>query len=371
MVSITDSPTQIQGIGPGKSPAVDEFHVAEDYNTTEGQAEDHEDEEAMRRRLEEWRAMAANLQGGFTQMPDAVRKDPTLSSNAKLVYEHLLGYMWDKEWCWPSQKRIAAEIGISRRTVIRVCKELSNRLYIEKWRRGLGRTNVYFVNPLTFVISTGIALTQINLHPFTDVAATSSIAALYNTTFYAIDPIPNITKPSKTNNQTNDIEQAAAERVKEVNTAKTNQKPSAQAAAIAAVTGIPVAQLAELGIAQEPRRRPIPSFITEKITRYTKEIGDAAKSTKSNITRAAKLYYFGVDYIKEAQEDPQTWFTDQIYEAKQAAYAVNCIQYRNANNSPNRIPVFFTCLENRFELSDDELLYIRSELPLMYPEDRE
>src|SRR5690348_5158965 len=61
------------------------------------QQQDHETEEETRRRLDEWRYMAANLQGSFTQMPDAVRKDSTLSTSAKMVYEHLLGYMWQQE----------------------------------------------------------------------------------------------------------------------------------------------------------------------------------------------------------------------------------------------------------------------------------
>ena len=39
--------------------------------------------------------------------------------------------------------------------------------------------------------------------------------------------------------------------------------------------------------------------------RYTQELGDALKCQKSNITRATKLYYFGIDCIKEAQEDPE------------------------------------------------------------------
>jgi hypothetical protein len=56
-----------------------------------------------------------------------------------------------------------------------------------------------------------------------------------------------------------------------------------------------------------------------------------------------------------------------LYEAKQAAYKVNGIRYRGANNRPNRIPVFFTCLENLFELRDEELAYIRSAEPLFEP----
>jgi hypothetical protein len=115
----------------------------------------------------------------------------------------------------------------------------------------------------------------------------------------------------------------------------------------------------------EPQKRPIPSFITDIMTRYSAELGDSTRSTRSNITRAAKMYYFACDFIKDAQEDPHRFFIDLLYEAKQAAYKVNCIQHRNTNNNPNRIPVFFTCLENRFELTPDERAYIRSDAPLV------
>jgi len=159
----------------------------------EGPEQDHEGEEEMRRRLDEWRCMAANLKGGFTQMPDAVRKDPKLSTSAKLVYEHLLGYMWQQEWCWPGQKRIAAELGISRRTVIRACQELYERGYIDKWRRGQGLTNYYFINPLSFAATTtGRTLTTMSLRlpDNRELVTGSALAALYSTTFYANDDAP-------------------------------------------------------------------------------------------------------------------------------------------------------------------------------------
>src|SRR5215469_298847 len=103
------------------------------------------DEALIRERLEVYRAIiAGNLTEGFTQMPHQVREDPFLSRAAKLVYEQLLKYTRQKDFCWPSQQRIADDIvTISRSTVIRALKELYERGYIEKWRRGLNRTNVY------------------------------------------------------------------------------------------------------------------------------------------------------------------------------------------------------------------------------------
>ena len=173
------------------------------------------------------------------------------------------------------------------------------------------------------------------------------------------EPVP----PSKPNVfSSSSSPQAAAGRAKDAKDDKIAQKQTKQAA-IAAMTGIPQNQLSELEIAQD-RNRPIPDFIKDIISRYSRELGDSSTSTKSNITRAAKLYFFALDYIKDAQDDPQGFFSELLYEAKQAAYKVNGIRYRGANNRPNRMPVFFTCLENRFEFSEDELAYIRSDEPL-------
>ena len=52
-----------------------------------------------------------------------------------------------------SQATIAQATGYSRRSVIRALQELYERGYIERWRRGLGDTNVYYINPLSFARS--------------------------------------------------------------------------------------------------------------------------------------------------------------------------------------------------------------------------
>src|SRR5947207_9643619 len=110
------------------------------------------DDSALQARLETFRnTVSMNLVGGFTQVPNVVLSDAALSASAKLVYEALLSYMWHMDYCWPSQQTIADQLGRSRRTVIRALQELEARGYIERWRRGLTRTNVYFVNPLAFV----------------------------------------------------------------------------------------------------------------------------------------------------------------------------------------------------------------------------
>lgn len=119
------------------------------------QATELTDNAAFDAYLDAWRKeVEANWNGGYAQMPALVRNDPSLSAKAKLVYEQLLSFMWFRsDRCWPSQATLAEGTGYSRRTVIRALKELYERGYIECVRRGLGKTNYYFVNPLSFTRS--------------------------------------------------------------------------------------------------------------------------------------------------------------------------------------------------------------------------
>jgi helix-turn-helix protein len=113
------------------------------------------DEEAFMAYRETWRQeLEENWTGGYAQMPNEIRQDRSLSHKAKEVYEQLLSYMWFKtDRCWPSQTTLAEATGYSRRSIVRALNELYERGYIEKWRRGLGLTNYYFINPLSFVRS--------------------------------------------------------------------------------------------------------------------------------------------------------------------------------------------------------------------------
>jgi hypothetical protein len=398
-----------------------------------------------------------NWANGFCRMPDIVRNDRNLSPKAKIIYEQLLAHMWfSTDRCYPSQQTLADETGYSRRTVIRACKELYERGYIEKWRRGQGHSNYYFINPLTFPrsfrrttreqpetmlvdvhaperqehcscstprsLDTALSLCQdvtsrsdsvshpevTECHPNqtkgkqiqgSERSSNDSTAPQKGRGFPVVTkatrnereetthtqvfeqgereggrnksnepgtlPASLQNKPSKSSNSSSSpFQQAAAGNAKGVKDDKITQKQTKQAA-IAAMTGIPEQHLEEMENAQDlEKRRPIPEFLRDIISRYSRELGDSSTSIKSNITRTAKLYFFALDYIKDAQEDPQGFFSELLSDAKQAAYKVNGIRYRSAGNRPNRMPVFFTCLENLFELRDEELAYIRSDEPL-------
>jgi DNA-binding MarR family transcriptional regulator len=89
----------------------------------------------------------AALAGGFVQLPAVVVFDADLSSGAKITYGALLWYGWKYHHC-PEQRVMAADIGVSLRTVQGHVAELERRGYIEVVQLGLGRPNAYIIKTL-------------------------------------------------------------------------------------------------------------------------------------------------------------------------------------------------------------------------------
>jgi len=85
------------------------------------------------------------LRHGFTQIPNYVLRDRSLSLAARLVYTMLLSYAWQEERCFPGQARLAADLGVDERSVRRYLAELRERGYVDWDQRGLGKTNVYYI----------------------------------------------------------------------------------------------------------------------------------------------------------------------------------------------------------------------------------
>ena len=81
--------------------------------------------------------------GGFTQVPNILLTDKTLSSNAKLVYAMLLKYAWNNNRVYPGQERMAEDMGSSQPTIARSVNELEQAGWLEITRRGQGKTNIY------------------------------------------------------------------------------------------------------------------------------------------------------------------------------------------------------------------------------------
>jgi len=79
------------------------------------------------------------LRQGFTQIPNYVLRDGRLS------YTMLLSYAWQEGSCFPGQERIACDLRVSRQRISEYLRELRRAGYIDWKRRGLGKTNVYYV----------------------------------------------------------------------------------------------------------------------------------------------------------------------------------------------------------------------------------
>jgi len=85
---------------------------------------------------------------GFTQIPNAILKHPTLSFGAKVVYGVLLSYAWREDFCYPAQETIAKDTNCSIRQVQRLLIELKSAGALYWKQQGLNRPNVYYITAL-------------------------------------------------------------------------------------------------------------------------------------------------------------------------------------------------------------------------------
>ena len=83
---------------------------------------------------------------GFTQVPNHILRNNTLSPGAKLAYAMLLSYAWQNDFCFPGQDRLGQDMGVTRQTANAYIQELSKRDFIRITRRGQGRSNLYELN---------------------------------------------------------------------------------------------------------------------------------------------------------------------------------------------------------------------------------
>jgi hypothetical protein len=84
--------------------------------------------------------------GGFTQIPNFILKDPSLSVGAKVTYSMFLSYAWHNDSCFPGQGRLAEDMGMSRSRVTEFIGELERAGLVTIQRRGQGRTNFYTIH---------------------------------------------------------------------------------------------------------------------------------------------------------------------------------------------------------------------------------
>ena len=113
----------------------------------------------------------------------------------------------------------------------------------------------------------------------------------------------------------------------------------------------------------EPSPRPvreIPAQLVQEITQFAQQY-DSSYLVASDVTRAAEIYFTAAQTLEYFQD---TLFWAFYDEAMQAAKKLRGCEHTNAKGRVNRLPYFFTCLENAFVFSLEELVYLRSDEPL-------
>jgi DNA-binding transcriptional ArsR family regulator len=85
---------------------------------------------------------------GYVQLPKLVLYARNLSRDAKLLYAVLLGYAWQEQRCFPGYQRLCADLEASENAVRTWMRELEDAHLISQRRRGQGRTNVYIFHNL-------------------------------------------------------------------------------------------------------------------------------------------------------------------------------------------------------------------------------
>lgn len=83
---------------------------------------------------------------GFTQVPNFILKDGTISIGAKIAYAMFLSYAWHNDSCFPGQDRLAEDMGLTRPRVTQLISELETAGLVAIQRRGQGKTNLYTIH---------------------------------------------------------------------------------------------------------------------------------------------------------------------------------------------------------------------------------
>src|SRR5947209_11573461 len=74
--------------------------------------------------------------GGFTQVPNFILRDSTLSLGAKVAYSLFLHFAWNNDNCFLGQDTLAQHMGMSVLRVKEYIKELEAARLIEMTARG-------------------------------------------------------------------------------------------------------------------------------------------------------------------------------------------------------------------------------------------
>lgn len=87
---------------------------------------------------------------GFVRVPISVLRNTKIPIHLKPLYMDLLSYAWQDAMCFPGQTRLAKDLGISRRAIIKQLKQLVELELIYKIRRGRTKTNYYIFKEICY-----------------------------------------------------------------------------------------------------------------------------------------------------------------------------------------------------------------------------
>jgi hypothetical protein len=163
------------------------------------------------------------------------------------------------------------------------------------------------------------------------------------------------------------------ERAKAVEQSITNMTSEEKAAAALAHV-VPPEHWQELHGGRKPQpprrvRRAIPEHLEANIKHLSAELGDRPEFWKSNVTRAAKLYFTGKQVYGPKQFTARKFY-GIVSEARAQARARTNIEHVNEETGyANRMPYFWTCFETLIGFTDAEFAYARSNEPLYQDSD--
>jgi hypothetical protein len=82
-------------------------------------------------------------QEGFTQIPNAILRDASISAGARLTYGLLSSFAWQADECFVGQKRLGELAGVGDRQIRKYLTELEGAGLLEVTQQGLHKPNIY------------------------------------------------------------------------------------------------------------------------------------------------------------------------------------------------------------------------------------
>jgi hypothetical protein len=303
------------------------------------------------------------LQRGFVQLPKLVLYAHNLSRDAKLLYTVLLGYAWQEQRCFPGYQRLCADLEASENAVRTWMRELEDAHLIFQRRRGQGRTNLYLFHDLriaTLEVQEHHKIAVVEPHESQDDEEAihkekehkaSRVRDSKQTLLHKEEPVNERPFIHST------VFSTAKDKVLRALAGQQTEGFSSLQQGVPPPQGHERSERAKgqrkKGDAQAHQfaaeRRKSPVWLPGYIVDFSREFHDEA-ATASNITRAAHLF-------ERAGMDADV-FIEQVYAARRITQGRANIRKRAEvgknpawpNGFPNRMPYFFSVLEERLGL---------------------